>query len=107
MFCLGKSLFSNKIYKCYFLSSASEHGAEVLHGPGQRHGELLPDVGPGDVPRVPRLDEHLAVVVTIGQREEVGRSCLLPPKQRRKRHKVVLFNWFCRAAIASTSNETA
>lgn len=64
--------------------SASQHGAEVLHGPGERQGELLPSVGPRDVPRVSRLNEHLAAVVAIGQGEEVGGGRLLPSKQRRE-----------------------
>ena len=57
------------------LSLASKHGAEVLHGPGEGHMVGVPGLWPGDVSCAPCLDEHLAVVVTIGQREE-----LLPPK---------------------------
>ena len=72
-------------------NSASQHGAEVLHGPGERQGQLLPGLGPRDVPRVPRLDEHLAAVVAIGQREEVRGSRLLPSKQRREGQNIVFF----------------
>ena len=57
------------------LSLASKHGAEVLHGPREGRVVGLPGLWAGNVPCAPCLDEHLAVVVTIGQREE-----LLPPK---------------------------
>ena len=70
--------------------SAPQHGAEVLHRPGQ--GQLLdwplPEAGAGEAPRATVLDEHLAV--TIGQREEVG-GRLLPAIQRRQRLNVVFY----------------
>ena len=80
------------------LSLASQHGAEILHGPGEGDVELFSGFWAGDVPRVPGLDEHLifcyyyflkfflniffqylAVVVTFWQGEKVG-NCLLAPK---------------------------
>ena len=70
--------------------SAPQHGAEVLHRPGQ--GQLLdwplPEAGAGEAPRATVLDQHLAVA--IGQREEVG-GRLLPAIQRRQRLNVVFY----------------
>ena len=47
------------------LSLASQHRAEVLHGPGEGDMKLFPGFWAGDVPRVPGLDEHLIFVTII------------------------------------------
>ena len=85
---LAQNRITNTVIAQFF--SASHHGAEVLHGPGERQGELLPGLRPRDVPRVPRLDEHLAAVVAIGQGKEVRECRLLPSKERREGQNIVL-----------------
>ena len=48
-----------ELLQIQMLSLASQHRAEVLHGPGEGDLKLLPGFWAGDVPCVPGLDEHL------------------------------------------------